>query len=204
MINQEKSRAEGDLLRKMKDLQGRLDVPFPLPATASKLYQELLRVLLGAIRATVLLTPEHYVRKLLRLESSQDSSKVFELGGTHGIFGGPKDNKRHTIEDIRHAERLVRDDGAVIHFTITVKEQPDGLELIAYDFELYFPSKEPISFVRFDLNPRRHRNDAERAMRSHLHPSHDNLQVPSAMLSPTEALSLLLYGLRIERDAPRG
>lgn len=202
----EKGRAERELLQKMRELQFRLEGSVkPLPMTASKLYEELRLTLQKGIRAGVLKTPANRIKKLLKLDSSQESKKVYELGGTHGIIGGPprKDNKR--LEDgIDPEERLVREDGAVIHFTLTLKEHPNELELLAYDFELYFPAKRPIWFVRFDLNPINHKNDTERAMRSHLHPSHDDLQVPSAILSPSEVLSLLLYGLRIERDAPRG
>lgn len=202
----EKSGAERDLLRKMGELQTRLENSAkPLPTSASKLYEELRTILHKGIHSDVLQTPAHCIKRLLKLDSSQESRKVHELGGTHGIIGGPpkKDNKR-LEEGINPQERLVRDDGAVIHFTLTVREHPKGLQLLAYDFELYFPSKRPIWFVRFDLNPINHKNDTERAMRSHLHPSHDDLQVPSAILSPSEVLSLLLYGLRIERDAPRG
>jgi hypothetical protein len=52
------------------------------------------------------------------------------------------------------------------------------------------------------LNQRGHENE-ELGLRSHFHPSHDDLQVPGAMLSPAEALSFLLYGFRIRREAAR-
>ena len=74
--------------------------------------------------------------------------------------------------------------------------------MLAYDWEIYFPTGQPISFCRFDLNLIGHTND-DRGLRAHVHPGHDDLQVPSAVLTPVEALTFLLYRCRSLRDVPR-
>ncbi|HET7504851.1 MAG TPA: hypothetical protein VFK02_27700, partial [Kofleriaceae bacterium] len=73
---------------------------------------------------------------------------------------------------------------------------------LAYGFEVYFPSRDPIAFVRFDLNLRGHDND-ESGLRSHLHPGNDDLQLPSPVLTPAEGLLLVLYGCRPRRAVVR-
>ncbi|HEX8438787.1 hypothetical protein [Archangium sp.] len=203
MANEDKPPAPPELLKKMRALQGRLEQALePLPPTVEELRNELRRILQKAIRDEVLQTPPYSATQLLKLESAEQSRKVKERGGTHAIVGGYKDIPRLS-GDIDPRKKFIRDDGAVIHFSITVRESPGQLELIAYDFELYHPSRVPIWFVRFDLNQPGHHNDRELGLRSHVHPAHDDLQIPGAMLSPAEALSFLLYGFRIRREAAR-
>jgi hypothetical protein len=97
----------------------------------------------------------------------------------------------------------MRDDGAVVHFALIVREQPGAsLDLIAYGFEIYFPSHQPIAFVRFDLNDHRHSND-DLGLRAHLHPGNEDLQLPSPLLFPLDALNFLIYRCRPRRDTPR-
>ena len=199
MENAEKLRAEEDLLSRMRSLQERMaPVLKPLPASAKELHEQLRRILQKAIRAEVLQTPPDIVtRELLKLVSSDKNSTVKKLGGTHGIFGAKKDFDRLT-EPANPNEKLVRHDGAVIHFTLTVKEDAGPLELIAYDFELYYPSKQPIWFIRFDMNQPQHKNE-DLGLRSHVHPGHEDLLIPGVMLSPAEALSFLLFGFGLRR-----
>lgn len=66
-------------------------------------------------------------------------------------------------------------------------------------FELYYPSKQPIWFVRFDMNQPGHDNE-DLGLRSHVHPGHEDLLLPGAVLSPVEALSFLLFGFRLRRS----
>lgn len=119
--------------------------------------------------------------------------------GPHALMGGEKDFKR----DPRRA-RLKRDDGAWIHFTITVDW--DGLEritLLAYDFEIVFPQGHNPPFLRIDLNPVGHPNEG-RELRSHLHPGNDDLLVPAPVMTPEEILHLFIHGLRPrDKDKPR-
>src|SRR5207249_273661 len=112
-----------------------------------------------------------------------------------------KDFKRE-----RSSARLVRDDDAWIHFTVTVKQEKRALVLVAYDFEIVFPDGCQPAFFRADLNPPDHPN-AAREVRSHVHPGNDEYQWPAPVLTPREVLELFLArpGLR-PRDAgkPRG
>ncbi|MFV8749137.1 hypothetical protein ACNOYE_01155 [Nannocystaceae bacterium ST9] len=67
------------------------------------------------------------------------------------------------------------------------------------DFELVFPDGHVPTFVRFDLNEPGHENE-EREIRSHMHPSNDDLLVPAPVMGPEELLDVLIRRLR----APRG
>jgi hypothetical protein len=137
------------------------------------------------------------VGQLLRLTAASQSGdpSVFAL------TGGPKDFTR--IDSPRHTERFVRDDGAVVHFALIVREQRERpLDLVAYGFEIYFPSQQPIPFVRFDLNDRRHSND-DLGLRAHLHPGNKDLQLPSPLMTPLDALNFLIYRCRPRMDTPR-
>lgn len=186
----------------MRQLQERLDGSLgKLPATANELHDALRQILQKAVRTEALKTPPYSASDLLTC--SESSEKSMRGGLVYAIAGGPKDFER-LIADIDPKERIVRDDDAVIHFTITVEEVPGESTLLlhAYDFELYFPLSEPMGFVRFDLNKPGHMND-DLGLRSHCHPSHENLLVPSPLLSPPELLSFLIYGLRLRRDAQR-
>jgi hypothetical protein len=117
------------------------------------------------------------------------------------ITGGPKEFVRATAPEL--AGHFLRDDGGVVHFALTVREQRGRpLDLIAYGFEVYFPDRQPIAFVRFDLNDRRHSN-ADLGLRAHLHPGHEDLQLPSPLLPPIDALTFVLYRCRLRRDTPR-
>lgn len=122
-----------------------------------------------------------------------------EPGADEEILGGEKDFRRDPAR-----AHLVRDDGAWIHFTIRVRQEGrKTLTLVAYDFEIVFPAPHtPASlvvnpgFLRVDLNPPDHPN-AEREIRSHVHPGNDDLQWPAPVMTPQEILAWMLGdGLR--------
>jgi hypothetical protein len=112
------------------------------------------------------------------------------------IVGGMKDFGRDPAN-----ARLIRDDGAWLHFSITVRNASDILEICGYDFELVFPEdmvppNGPMpSFYRIDLNFKDHPNEA-RELRSHCHPGHEELQAPAPVMTPDEILDLLIWGMR--------
>jgi hypothetical protein len=109
------------------------------------------------------------------------------LGEVRAIVGGVKDFSR-APESIQ----LCRTDGAWFHFTLLLEEQRrECIRLLAYDFELVYPDGHRPWFVRFDLNPPGHPNEA-REIRSHLHPGSEDLMVPSPILEPLEAIHLML------------
>jgi len=114
------------------------------------------------------------------------------------LIGGPKDLER-LHEPANATERLVRDDGGVLHFTLAGDETRAGINILAYDFELYFPKPGSLQFVRYDLNLPGHTNDL-RAMRCHLHPGSDDHQVAAPRLSPLELLDLLVFRVRPLRE----
>jgi hypothetical protein len=152
--------------------------------------------LLRAIREEALRNGMYAVRKLLRLTPDlKGRPRCWEL------TGGPLDSDR--IPEPHLDTQFVRADGGVVHFHMTLLEgNARMVEVLAYGFEVYFPSRMPIAFVRYDLNFRGHDND-EAGLRSHLHPGNDDLQLPSPVLEPLEALLLVLYGCRPQREVPR-
>jgi hypothetical protein len=120
-------------------------------------------------------------------------------GGRTAIFAGEiRSDARGRVTPFDRASaaaHLVRNDGAWLHFTLTVRADAESLSLEAYSFEIVFPNAHHPAFLRFDLNSPGHEND-EREMRSHFHPGNDDLQSPSAMMTPEEILDLLIWGLR--------
>jgi hypothetical protein len=185
------------LTKAMRELQLRLEHNVPvLPATAAELHDQFGRALRRAILDEALVNGVYAVGQLLRLSVASRSGdpNVFALTGGLKDFGRAASSPR---------EHFMRDDGAVIHFALTVRERrPAPLDLVAYGFEIYFSSKLPISFIRFDLNDRRHSND-DLGLRAHLHPGNDDLQLPSPLLFPLDALNFLIYRCRSRRDTPR-
>lgn len=155
----------------------------PLPGDARQLFLDLRRHLLDACDARALATKEAEVFKFLKLAESPFGDR-----DQRAILGGEKDLKRQG-----RLPCFVRRDGARLHFTITVTQRPgEPLFLFAYDFELIFrPGLEP-RFVRFDLNEQGHDNE-QNGIRSHMHPGHDDLQMPAPLLHPIELLDLLIY-----------
>jgi hypothetical protein len=110
--------------------------------------------------------------------------------GPHVILGGEKSSR-----DPKHAY-LKRNDGAWIHFKITVIWDGDSkVDLDSYDFEIVFPPGHQPPWCRIDLNPPGHDNEAE-GLRSHLHPGNDDLIMPAPVMTPEEILKLFIDGLR--------
>jgi hypothetical protein len=188
-----KERAFGSLLRTSKELQGRLEGALGgLPRTAEELYEEICAVLQAAVRAEHLTNAPYEIKDLVRLT---------EVQGVHLITGGPKDFRRNANEQ-GEGRRLRRDDGSVLHFSLTTRAKSEGLTMLAYDFELYSPSRSPVWFVRYDLNPIYHANSDD-GLRCHFHPSDDDISLPAPWLTPCEALTLLIHGTRAGRATPR-
>lgn len=155
----------------------------PLPGDAEGLFRDLRRYLIEAYDTRALATRQHDVYRLLKRAKSP-------FGGRDqvAILGGEKDLKRQG-----GLPCFIRRDSARLHFTITVTQRPgEPLFLFAYDFELIFPPGLEPRFVRFDLNEQGHDNE-QNGIRSHMHPGHDDLQMPAPLLHPIELLDLLIY-----------
>jgi hypothetical protein len=196
-LSLEHAAAEAALTAALRRLQQRLSAATPALSVAPRDLYEQLRVLLTrAIRQQVLRNGMYAVKKLLRLTPDPEGRPSCWV-----LTGGPLDFGRSAEPDLH--THFVRADGGVVHFAMTMRGDDAGnVEVLAYGFEVYFPSREPIAFVRFDLNFRDHGND-EVGLRSHLHPGHDDLQLPSPVLAPLEALLLVLYGCRPRRELSR-
>lgn len=113
--------------------------------------------------------------------------------GAWEIVGGIKDFKRRP-----ESARLRRSDGAWVHFSVaTCCRAPNQLDVLAYNFELVFARGERAQehcsrFVRVDLNLEKSDNNRIRELRSHLHPGHDDIQLPWPVAEPANLLRDLL------------
>lgn len=112
------------------------------------------------------------------------------------VYGGREIN-RDRDPRLPHFRRV---DGAWFDFHIHLRrydgerdEHRGSLELFGYGYEIRFPPEFgcDVRWLRFDLNHPGHDNEA-RGVRSHFHPGDENLQAPSTVLHPEEALELLL------------
>jgi hypothetical protein len=144
------------------------------PSLRAKTPAELLRglrsKLLKASNGGLLRTGSDQIHKWVRLDPLDVRRPEETPPDANIIVGAIKDFGRDPAN-----ARLIRDDGAWLHFTITALEAADRLQILAYDFELVFPDGHTPPFFRIDLNLPGHENE-EREMRSHLHPGHDDLQ----------------------------
>lgn len=193
----ERSKSEASLTDALLQLQLRLSAATPaLNMSPQGLYGELHALLLRAVRDEVLQNGMYALKKLLRLTPDpKGTPRCWVLTGGPLDFGRTKQPGLDT--------HFVRADGAVVHFHMVLRERDSrSTEILAYGFEIYFPSGAPIAFVRFDLNGRGHSNEGS-GLRSHLHPGHDDFQLPSPVLAPHEALLLVLHGCRLRRESAR-
>ena len=122
------------------------------------------------------------------------------------ISGGLVDGKKPFGPRTPDKARLVRSDGAWLHFTLTLECVREGKHkgkavdaLWAYDFELVLPDGHTPPFVRFDLNEPGHPNEL-REIRSHMHPGNDDLLLPAPIMTPCELIDVLVRGFRNRRD----
>lgn len=154
-----------------------------LPDGPNDLFRTVRGYLIQASDNGALRTKPNEVFGLLKLASSP-----FRERDQKAILGGEKDLKRRG-----GLPCFVRHDGATFDFVITVTRRPgEPMVLFAYDFELRFPAGLEPRFVRFDLNEAGHENEKD-GLRCHMHPGHDDLQVPAPLLHPIELLDLLIY-----------
>ncbi|WP_428263577.1 hypothetical protein [Haliangium sp.] len=186
----------------MHGLQERILTPdIALPATAKKLYKELKNALLRASEEELIRSPQADIARLLRL----DPRGTEHLPG-NVIIGGTLDTDFKRIAPV--TDLFQRHDGALFRFSIIVAERGRSkpLDLIGYVFELRFPddvvqdARTP-RFIRFDLNVPDHNNESK-GLRCHLHPGHDDLQVPSALMTPGELLELFIRSVALP-ERPR-
>lgn len=165
---------------------------------STELFSRIHKLLIKASDERKLNTPPHDILKILKMIPRDQN-------GFTAIYGGgyPK----HRNEFTRNFKRLKegslyfeKSDKSWFDFVIIVKEISKQIEIISYNFEIRIPLENGNeSFIRFDLNPVGHGNDAK-GIRSHMHCNSDQFQFPYPEQSPLEILDMLLFGIRNEID----
>jgi hypothetical protein len=176
-------------LNNSREIQQRSLQAFSLEVKSAKnLYQQLSKTLNQAHNEGFLETKLSDIHKLLKM-TDRNRQQVVILGGLEKE--GTKNFKRS--KDIPHFSRR---DGCWFDFAITIDQSRQFTEIIGFDFEIRFPEKMPVKFVRFDLNSPGHHNQTD-GLRFHLHPGSDDFQVHCPPMSPLEILHMFLYGFEI-------
>jgi hypothetical protein len=189
LTDSEKEALEARIKAAMKSAQERVVGAWPAleDETVKDLLKRIRGLLLRASNVGLLKTGTDEIFRWVR---SNDKPEADEE-----ILGGVK-----TSRDPAHAH-IIRDDDAWIHFKIRVRqENRKTLMLIGYDFEIVFPEGRKPPWLRVDLNPPNHPN-ADREIRSHLHPGNDDLQWPAPVMTPLETLAFMLGPALRPRDA---
>lgn len=175
--------------------------PLVLPSNARGLTRALRALLVKAYDTGELSSPPKYIHDTVRMireppPSLADNLKVRNMHqGACCIEGGDPSRPRDPA-----GTHLRRSDGAWFDFSITVRERDPQVEVLTYRFEIRFPPGIAAPFMRFDHNlPEVGAGKLANEPRSHLHPGHDDLRVPTPQMSPEEVTRLLLYELRPER-----
>lgn len=180
----------------LRELQHRSSSPV-LRMSAKDLHTTVRTTLLKATQAELLKTASYDVFRLLQPVSPSrrfDESTWIGKGETFEFSCGPTQDER---KEPNSRDCLVRDDDAVLSFSVTVRELKGqaSLELIAYRFDLTFSTGVGPRYVRFDLDSpnKGHNNEG---LRAHIHPGLAEGRLPSPVLAPVELLRFLLVHLR--------
>ena len=108
---------------------------------------------------------------------------------------GGAQQERALVCGERSGATFVRQDGVACNFRIVVRELKGKLELLSYVLHLDAPKDHAVGprFLRWEYSPERKTNvDAVKEPLAHLHPGHDHVRVPSAVLSPRELITVFL------------
>jgi hypothetical protein len=154
--------------------------------TAKALYREVREYLLHAADDRILEGGQARVWDVLKFDRRKDGKYFIAVGDVRNFHRDPS---------LPHFRRTV--DQAWFDFQLLLEERARSVEILAYDFELRLPGGDSkSSFVRFDLNPEDHDNEAD-GLRSHMHVSSDDdgMSVPAPVMSPYELLDVMVHGL---------
>lgn len=177
-----------DVLQRNLALQARI-LPTPLVSeekSPKELFKAVRSHLTRAADDGRLLSPLADIRKHLRLN---------EAGRDFTIYGArlERANFRRDPGD----PHFTRDDGAWFDFLLSGRlAQKGGLEILAYSCEVRLPGAIAAlpKFVRFDLNSPDHANETP-GLRCHIHPGHDDLQIPAPFMRPLDIVDFCVYGV---------
>ena len=175
------------LTRAALKVQQRLRSAWPLmPRRASELHAEIYRCLVQASGAGVLKDGFYDIGRKLKLTPDTRIPDRFLLTG--GLVDGTRFGRKDPFR---------RDDDASVDFSIALRQGPEAVELLAYDFLIDLPPGLGPPFLRFDLNMPEHDNE-DRGLRSHVHPGvdEDQMIMPAPVMSPVEILTIFLHHLR--------
>jgi hypothetical protein len=177
-----------EVLQRNLALQARI-LPAPLLAHESSpkgLFAAVRRHLMRAVNDGRLKSSISDIQKHLRFTSTHD-------GFT--IYGARLD--RANFRRDPEAPHFLRDDNAWFDFLISGRTYNSAhLEILAYSCEVRLPASVAAlpKFIRFDLNPPHHPNEGP-GLRCHVHPGHDDIQVPAPFMSPLDIVDLCVYGV---------
>ncbi len=177
-----------DVLERNLALQARI-LPTPLltPAkTAQALHGAIRSHLIRAANDGILASSIAEIHKHLRLHRTSEGFTIYGARLECANF------RRNPTDP-----HFTREDGAWFDFLISGRSvDADRLEIVAYNCELRLP--EAITglprFLRLDLNLPGHRNEAS-GLRCHIHPGHDDLQVPAPFMHPLDIVDFCVYGV---------
>ncbi len=154
--------------------------------TAKSLFQDIRQYLIQAVDDKLLEGGQAVVYDYLKFQPQRKGKYVIAVGNVRNFHRDPS---------LPHFRRTK--DQAWFDFLLVLAERARSVEILVYDFELRLPGKGGASsFVRFDLNPPEHDNEAD-GLRSHLHINSDDdgMSVPAPVLSPYELLDVMVHGL---------
>lgn len=124
-------------------------------------------------------------------------SKVPQHGDRSVLLGGGLAKQTNFDRDPTKPH-LKRVDGAWFDFRFIVEDRAPGtpLAILAYSCEVRFPTAQGgPAWLRLDLNLPGHSN-GDVGLRAHLHPATDEWSIPTPIVTPFEALDLLIWRTR--------
>jgi hypothetical protein len=185
-----------DMQRRLWDARDPSMHPGEKYKTARALFQDIRQYLCQAADDKLLDGGQARVHELLKYEPNKKTGK-------HVIAVGNVRNFRRD-RSLPHFRRT--QDHAWFDFLLVLADRARSVEILLYDFELRLPIEGGgCSFIRLDLNPPDHDNEAD-GLRSHMHINSDDdgMSVPAPVLSPYELLDVMVHGLvptgRVRRE----
>ena len=184
-------------------------------STAGQLFNELRALLSGVARLSknpLLESSMDEVWALMKMlpprEALADPARrhldTLPHRGARSVILGGGEPKSTNFDRERSVPHFRRADGAWFEFRLIVEEveKDRSLEILSYGYEIRFPADHQPPWIRFDLNLPGHDN-ADEGLRCHLHPGTEDWSVPYLVMSPFEALDLLLWHTRPRRSRAR-
>jgi len=144
--------------------------------------------LLRAFNEDRLTISVHDISSFVKVTTSTLERDAFDL------IGGRRNFRR----DLELAD-IKTPDGGWLSFSAILRPKDNFLELLGYTFERVFEQESCPAWVRYDYNERGHDNEG-RGLRSHIHASDDDMQLPAPILAPHELIDLLLGDLGPRHD----